>query len=159
MRSVQYVVRSVQYVLRSVQYVVRSVQYVVRSVYCRVSLPVSDARNNCVYNNLLLRHTRTRTYIQAEKMAVPLSVFPSLLRLSNGQAKVRYCHNAVAYGALWLQHYDSNTPLLGHLIDAGAMGRQIEERPFFPLVYTCACACARAISYYNYITHNYYAHR
>ena len=23
-------------------------------------------------------------------------VFPSLLRLSNGQAKVRYCHNAVA---------------------------------------------------------------
>ena len=37
---------------------------------------------------------------------------------------------------------------LCHLIDAGAMGRQIEERPFFPLVYTSACACARAISYY-----------
>ena len=24
----------------------------------------------------------------------------------------------------WLEHYDSNAPLLGHLIDAGAMGRQ-----------------------------------
>ena len=24
----------------------------------------------------------------------------------------------------WLQHYDSNAPLLGHLIDAGVMGRQ-----------------------------------
>ena len=24
-------------------------------------------------------------------------------------------------------HYDSNAPLLGHLIDAGAMGRQIED--------------------------------
>ena len=23
----------------------------------------------------------------------------------------------------WLQHYDGNVPLLGHLIDAGAMGR------------------------------------
>ena len=28
----------------------------------------------------------------------------------------------------WLQHYDSNAPLLGHLIDAGAMGRQTTNR-------------------------------
>ena len=37
------------------------------------------------------------------------------------------CMYFPSYHRTWLQHYDSNAPFLGHLIDAGAMGRQIED--------------------------------
>ena len=43
-----------------------------------------------------------------------------LSRVPTGMA----CRYFPSHHRTWLEHYDSNTPLLGHLIDAGAMGRQ-----------------------------------